>query len=617
MRRFLTTLMILLVVLVAGLSALVLLVNPNDFRDYMVKQVAARSGYQLQLDGPLRWHVWPQLSILSGRMSLTAQGASQPLVRAYNMRLDVALLPLLSHQLSVKQVMLKGAVIQLTPQTEAVRSEDAPVAPRGNTLPDLSDDRGWSFDISSLKVADSVLVFQHEDDEQVTIRNIRLQMEQDPQHRGSFEFSGRVNRDQRDLTISLNGTVDASAYPHDLMAAIEQINWQLQGADLPKQGIQGQGSFQVQWQESHKRLSFNQISLTANDSTLSGQAQVTLTEKPEWQLRLQFPQLNLDNLIPLNETANGENGAAQQGLSQSTLPRPVISSRIDEPAYQGLQGFTADILLQASNVRWRGMNFTDVATQMTNKSGLLEITQLQGKLNGGQVSLPGTLDATSINPRINFQPRLENVEIGTILKAFNYPISLTGKMSLAGDFSGADIDADAFRHNWQGQAHVEMTDTRMEGMNFQQMIQQAVERNGGDVKAAENFDNVTRLDRFTTDLTLKDGVVTLNDMQGQSPMLALSGAGTLNLAEQTCDTQFDIRVVGGWNGESKLIDFLKETPVPLRVYGNWQQLNYSLQVDQLLRKHLQDEAKRRLNDWAERNKDSRNGKDVKKLLEKM
>lgn len=154
-------------------------------------------------------------------------------------------------------------------------------------------------------------------------------------------------------------------------------------------------------------------------------------------------------------------------------------------------------------------------------------------------------------------------------------------------------------------------------MNFQQIIQQAVERNGGDVKAAENFDNVTRLDHFSTDLTLDNGVVTLDDMQGESPMLALSGAGTLNMAEQTCDTQFDIRVVGGWNGESKLIDFLKETPVPLRVYGNWQQLNYSLQVDQLLRKHLEDEAKRRLNDWAERNKDSRNGKDVKKLLEKM
>lgn len=52
MRRVLTTLMILLVVLVAGLSALVLLVNPNDFRAYMVRQVEARSGYELKLDGP-------------------------------------------------------------------------------------------------------------------------------------------------------------------------------------------------------------------------------------------------------------------------------------------------------------------------------------------------------------------------------------------------------------------------------------------------------------------------------------------------------------------------------------------------------------------------------------
>ncbi|MCO7986376.1 outer membrane assembly protein AsmA [Escherichia fergusonii] len=617
MRRFLTTLMILLVVLVAGFSALVLLVNPNDFRDYMVKQVAARSGYQLQLDGPLRWHVWPQLSILSGRTILTAQGASQPLVRADNMRLDVALWPLLSHQLSVKQVMLKGAVIQLTPETEAVRSEDAPVAPKDNTLPDNAEDRGWSFDIASLRVSDSVLVFQHEDDEQVTVRDIRLQMEQDSQHRGSFEFSGRVNRDQRDLSLSLKGTVDASDYPHDLTADIQQIDWQLQGADLPKQGIQGHGQFRAQWQEAQKRLSFEQINLTANDSNLTGQAQVALLEKPEWLLRLQFAQLNLDNLLPMNDVMTTQNGVAQQGQNQPTLPRPVISSRIDEPAYQGLKGFAADILLQANNVRWRGMDFADVTAQMTNKAGLLEIIQLQGKLNQGVVSLPGTLDATASHPRIVFHPRLENVEIGTILNAFNYPISLTGKMSLAGDFSGADIDANAFRHTWQGTAHVEMADTRMEGMNFQQMIQQAVERNGGDVKAAENFDNVTRLDHFSTDLTLKDGVVTLNDMQGQSPMLALSGAGTLNLAEQTCDTQFDIRVVGGWYGESKLIDFLKETPVPLRVYGNWQQLNYSLQVDQLLRKHLQDEAKRRLNDWAERNKDSRNGKDVKKLLEKM
>lgn len=39
MKRFLTTLIILLVVVVAGLTALVMLVNPNDFRGYLVQQV--------------------------------------------------------------------------------------------------------------------------------------------------------------------------------------------------------------------------------------------------------------------------------------------------------------------------------------------------------------------------------------------------------------------------------------------------------------------------------------------------------------------------------------------------------------------------------------------------
>ena len=616
MRRVLTTLMILLVVLVAGLSALVLLVNPNDFRTYMVRQVEARSGYQLKLDGSLRWHVWPQLSILSGRMSLTAPGASQPLVSADNMRLDVALIPLISHQLQVKQVMLKGAVIQLTPQTEAVRDANAPVAPRENTLPDESSDTGWSFDIGKLKVADSVLVFQHEDEEQVTVRNINLQMEQDAHHLASVEFSGRMNRDQRDLTLSLNANVNASDYPHQLTADIQQLNWQLTGADLPAQGITGQGTLQAVWREEQKQLELDNLNLQANDSTLKGQASVTLDEKPKWVLNLQFDKLNLENLLPPLPASATDTDAAQTGQSQAPVSRPVISSNLEQPDYNALRGFTADILLKANSLRWRGIDFTDVSSQMFNHNGLLVISELSGKMGEGHLSLPGTLDVRKDTGSAEFQPRLDNVEIGTILKAFNYPIALTGQLSLAGDFSGTKIDADAFRREWQGQAHLDLKNSRMEGLNFQQLVQQAVERSS-DVKAQENYDSATRLDSFITDLTLDNGLLTLADMQGTSSMLSLTGDGSLDLVKETADTRFNVRVLSGWQGESTLIDFLKETPIPLRVYGKWQGLNYSLQVDQILRKHLQDEAKRRLNSWADRNKDSQTGKDVKKLLDKL
>lgn len=616
MRRVLTTLMILLVVLVAGLSALVLLVNPNDFRAYMVRQVEARSGYELKLDGPLRWHVWPQLSILSGRMSLTAPGASQPLVSADNMRLDVALIPLFSHQLQVDQVMLKGAVIQLTPQTEAVRKADAPVAPRENTLPDEPSDTGWSFDIGNLKVADSVLVFQHEGDEQVTVRNINLKMEQDANHIATVEFSGRVNRDQRDLNLSMNANVNASDYPHRLTADVQQLNWQLTGADLPTAGITGQGTLQAVWHEENKQLELNALNLQANDSTLKGQASVSLAEKPKWVFDLQFDKLNLENLLPPQPNAAADGDVAQTGQSQAAKPRPVISSNLDQPNYNGLRGFTADILLKANSVRWRGIDFTDVSSQMFNHNGLLVISELSGKMGAGNMSLPGALDVRKDVASAEFQPRLENIEIGAILKAFNYPIDLTGQLTLAGDFSGTKIDAEAFRRDWQGQAHVELKDTRMEGLNFQQLVQQAVERSSN-VKAQENYDSATRLDNFTSELTLDNGKLSLDEMQGTSSLLSLTGEGKLDLVEETADTRFNVRVLSGWEGEGELIDFLKETPIPLNVYGKWQALNYSLQVDQILRKHLQDEAKRRLNSWADRNKDSQTGKDVKKLLDKL
>ncbi|AJF74064.1 assembly protein [Raoultella ornithinolytica] len=615
MRRILTTLMILLAVVVAGLTALVLLVNPNDFRAYMVHKVAERSGYQLKLDGPLRWHVWPQLSILSGRMTLTAPGAAEPVVRADNMRLDVALLPLISHQLQVKQVMLKGAVIQLTPKTEAVRDLNAPVVPHDNTLPQVSEDSGWSYDVRKLQVVDSVLFFQHESGEQVTVRDIRLQMDQDQNHHATLDFSGRVNRDQRDLALSFSAEVQGGDYPHSLQAEITQLNWQLRGAELPANGISGQGNLQASWLEDQKKIGFDKLNLTANGSTISGSASVVLGEQADWKLNLHASTLNLDSLLTHTETA-GDSAASQQGQSQPRQMRPVIADSDIQQDYDSLRGFSAHMALTADRLQWRGMNFTQVKSDITNQQGLLTINQLQGELDGGLISLPGTLDARKDTAEASFQPKLDNVEIATILNAFNYSLNLTGKLSLAGDFSGQRIDADDFRRSWQGQAHLQMSDTRTEGLNFQQLVQQAVERSTN-VQAQENYDNATRLDSMSSDLLLDKGEVTLKSLQGQSELMALTGQGGLNLLKEECDMRFNVRVLGGWKGEGKLIERLKQTAIPLRIYGKWQALSYSLQVDQILRKQLQDEAKQRLNDWVERNKNSQDGKDVKKLLDKL
>ncbi|KGQ13981.1 Protein AsmA [Beauveria bassiana D1-5] len=617
MRRLLTTLMILLVVLVAGLTSLVLLVNPNDFRGYMVRQVEARSGYHLELEGPLRWHVWPQLSILSGRMSLTTPGASQPMVSAENMRLDVALIPLLSHQLQVRQVMLKSAVFQLTPQAEAKLSANAPVGPKG-TVSEPDTGRGWSFDVAKLKVVDSVLVFQHINDEQITVRNINLHMTQDDKRQAHIELSSQINRDQRDLALSVTADVDLNDYPQQISATLSQMDYQLQGADLPAGGISGSGSLQLGWKNAGSQLSLTNMQLTANDSDLQGNVSLVLLDKPRWTVDLHSRLLNLDKLVANAPVADTVINQQAQQAQQQSRPGPVIAEEQGETNYHSLRNFNAEVNINAGEVRWRGLAFSDVQTALVNQDGKLSINQLNGKLGQGTLSLPGVLDASGQTPELAFQPQVKNIEIGKILTAFDYPIALTGQFSMTGDFSGEHLDAEDFRTNWQGDAQLELAHSRLEGMNFQQLIQQAVSRNNEGVDAQQNVQNVTELDHFSASASLDNGLLTMTKMVGESSVLSLTGEGTMDLVKEVCDTNFAIKVSGGWQGSnSKLIEALKTTAVPLRVYGPWQQLNYTLQVDQVLRKQLQDEAKRRLNDWLDKHKESDKSKDVQQLLNKL
>ncbi|MGP1202458.1 outer membrane assembly protein AsmA [Serratia sp. CY40304] len=610
MRRLLTTLAILLVVVVAGMSALVLLVNPNDFRGYMVKKVEQKSGYQLTLEGDLRWHIWPQLSILAGRMTLTAPGAKAPVVSAENMRLDVKLLPLLSHQLFVKQVMLKNAVILLTPDSEEHSQMDAPIAPAG-TGTDAAD-AAWKFDIDNLRVVDSLLIWQRADNEQINVRDINLTLQQTQTRQAQLELSSRVNRDQRDLTFSMAADVDLQQFPRQIGAKVTQFNYQLAGADIPNGGIQGEGNAQVVYQQTPAQIAVSQLSVSANNSQLTGDISATLGAVPGYVVNLNSANLDLDALSGWQSSTN----TAEQPAVTSA---PVIASQVDDRQQnlEALRDFNAQLNLQAAQLTYRGMNVTQLAVVADNQRGLLTLHKLAGQLAGGDFSLPGSLDARGNKPVISVQPALNQVELGTVLKAFDMPQMLTGKFSMKGDLTGDRLSSQSFERRWRGTAQLAMQDAQLHGLNIQRLIQQAVARNDNSVRGQDSYQRYTEVKNVSAQASLNQGTIKLSGLTADSPLLALTGAGSIDMPGKQCDMALNVRVTGGWQGRGELIEQLQKTPIPLRVYGPWQQLNYQLQVDQVLRKTLQDRAKDALNKWAEKNKDSREGQDLKKLLDKL
>jgi AsmA protein len=169
------------------------------------------------------------------------------------------------------------------------------------------------------------------------VRDIRLQMEQDSSHRATVDFSGRVNRDQRDLALSFSAQVQGGDYPHSLKADISQLNWQLRARSF--EGISGQASMQASWVEDAKKLSFDGLNLTANGSTIAGNGSVVLGDQPDWTLNLQAGTLNLDSLLS-HASASGDNSVNQQGQSQNRQLRPVIADNDIQQDYNALRGLT-------------------------------------------------------------------------------------------------------------------------------------------------------------------------------------------------------------------------------------------------------------------------------------
>nr|WP_236851496.1 outer membrane assembly protein AsmA [Candidatus Sodalis pierantonius] len=360
--------------------------------------------------------------------------------------------------------------------------------------------------------------------------------------------------------------------------------------------MEGEGAFNADYSAVNQSLTLGELTFSANDSELSGQISARLGDAPVYQLDLAAKTLNLDTLLGLQPPADGNDARAQN--QSATTGRPVIAnSALTDNALSNPNDFSGQLSLRAQNVIYHGLTMIDFNVKADNRRGQLSLNTFTGKLGEGEFNLPGTLDATGKQPLFHLHPQFSRVALGPLLKAFALPQTLTGQLSLQGEVWGHNFTAMDFARGWQGSAAMTLDNAKLEGLNISQLIQRAVTRTNGSVAAEERDERYSQVRQLTANATLNQGNLRLDDLAGDSELLALTGNGTLNLPERQCDVNLQIRVLQGWKGDPQLVSMLTSTAIPLRVYGPWEGLNYQLNVDQLLRKRLEDEVKKRLKEW--------------------
>jgi AsmA protein len=96
------------VLLALLLSVLILVIDPNDYKDEIGAAVEDASGYQLTLRGDLSWSFYPVLGFESEDVVLSAGTSKPALMQLQKLSLGVQLIPLFSQQLQVELLQLEG-----------------------------------------------------------------------------------------------------------------------------------------------------------------------------------------------------------------------------------------------------------------------------------------------------------------------------------------------------------------------------------------------------------------------------------------------------------------------------------------------------------------------------
>ncbi len=127
MKKVLWIIGIPVVVIVLAIAALLLFVDPNQFKPLLVEQTKKQTGLDLVIEGDIEWKIFPSIGLSLGKTELrNPQGfKNQNMLKIESAGVDVSVMPLLDKELYIGDVSLDGAEVYLETKKDGSSNLDA------------------------------------------------------------------------------------------------------------------------------------------------------------------------------------------------------------------------------------------------------------------------------------------------------------------------------------------------------------------------------------------------------------------------------------------------------------------------------------------------------------
>ena len=342
------------------------------------------------------------------------------------------------------------------------------------------------------------------------------------------------------------------------------------------------------------RVALTSLTLQLDDTKMSGQLSVPVTEQGKYQFDLSADSIDLDRYM-----APAGAGSSASAASEDDIEIPVDMIR-------ALQG-SGTLRLDRANLS--GMTFENMELGVTGANGLLRMHPITADLFEGTYKGDVRINAASDTPSISVNEKVEGVQLGPLAKAMFDQENITGTIDGSFQLSGSGINMSSIRRDLDGTMAFSLADGAWEGIDVWHQLRSAYASFKQRPAPEPRLPARTEFSKVRVSGPVKDGVFSNDNLLVELPFLQMTGNGTVDLAEGRVDYSIQARVLDQPEfvdpaSETELNDFTKAV-IPLKVTGPLAEPRIRPDIEGMLRA----EVKRAVEKEGERLK--------KRLLDKL
>ncbi|MDE2465608.1 MAG: AsmA family protein [Alphaproteobacteria bacterium] len=554
----------------------------------------AVTGRQLVIAGPVRFSVFPVLGIAAENVRLiNAPGApgGRDFVSMQDLAAGVRLWPLLSGKVEITAITFDRPIIHLAVDAKGQANWTMPAGSASSPSTTFNG-KGGSLtpQFSGISISNGTVIY---DDAETNVHrrlshielNIALTRLDAPiRVSGSFTAKGqKIGLDGRmsslvalrsgapteaDLSITsplieagFKGTLARNASSGEIKLVTPNVAQLLAWAGKPLAAAAHLGHLSLQAQLSAKgsRESLRALKLVTGSMTIAGDLTYDGTGTvPKISGNLNADNLDLNTFMTSPAAGAASPAGAKTAQSAGWSRTPLNLSL--------LEAADADLTLSAQHVELRNLKLGTTRMQVRLNGGKLVATLNPVSLYGGsgQLQLAISQDHGAASLASNFA--LANVEARPLLHDALAVDHIEGIADLSYSVTARGQSPDAIMHALAGNGRIEFRNGRIRGVNLLRVAQElstVLGRTGISAGSQQS----TQFSTMGGSFVIANGIMTNHDFHLESPLLRMTGAGTIDLGDQTLD--FVVKPLALTSLSRSGVG------VPFRIHGPWTHLTYT------------------------------------------